>query len=165
MPGLVETHLAGLGGRDCRKGAGATLEIARGLLARGVTTFVPTLYSVPRRKLSEAIAGVKEAISSSGTTAYMPGFHMEGPFFYGPLSGLAVDDDLAVPDADTVRALLDECEGLLKIITLSPEIDGAAGLIRLMSDAGLVVRTSPIYPVCFTGGCGRRRRSRPRLRE
>ena len=50
-PGFIDVHTHGWGGHDIFGGPGALDGMARGLLAHGVTSFLPTAYTRPQADL------------------------------------------------------------------------------------------------------------------
>jgi N-acetylglucosamine-6-phosphate deacetylase len=67
------------------------------------------------------------------------GLHLEGPFL-NPLKCGALDARTFVePSEKNLQKLLEGFEDIVKIITIAPEIKGAAKLIRKISDMGIIV--------------------------
>jgi len=66
---------------------------------------------------------------SAGKCAELVGINMEGPFLSLGKAGAQNHEYLAAPDADMVRRLDERSGGLIKIIALAPELDGAMEFI------------------------------------
>jgi N-acetylglucosamine-6-phosphate deacetylase len=71
----------------------------------------------------------------------LPGIHVEGPFISpvdGP-RGAHPPRHVRPPDWDEFQRLQDAAGGRIRILTLSPEYEGSAALIRRVADAGVIV--------------------------
>jgi N-acetylglucosamine-6-phosphate deacetylase len=69
------------------------------------------------------------------------GFHMEGPFF-NPTPGYrgAHPVDAIIPgNTDAMQQLMDAAGGMLKLVTLAPEVDAGMKVTRMLADRGVVV--------------------------
>lgn len=132
IPGLVDTHIHGLLGADFSDGDPAgLLKMARGLLARGVTSFAPASMTLPYDVLEKAFRCAAEFAAVPRTdAARLAGIHMEGPFFFKGKKGAQNEAYLRLPDFDAFRRLYDACGGLIRIVDIAPELPGAAEFAR-----------------------------------
>ena len=69
----------------------------------------------------------------------MLGVHLEGPFLSEQRRGAHDPQWLRDPSPADVAALLDAGAGLLRLVTLAPERDGALDAVRALVDAGVLV--------------------------
>jgi N-acetylglucosamine-6-phosphate deacetylase len=69
----------------------------------------------------------------------VPGIYVEGPFVNPAKRGGIQPEHISPVDTGLARNVLGVARGLLKIITLAPELDGAAHLYRIFQDAGVLV--------------------------
>ena len=80
-PGLVDTHIHGFLGHDVMDASWEGLQaISRGLLAYGVTSWLPTPLTATVEELEEACATVASRANDE------PGARMQGIFLEGPSS-------------------------------------------------------------------------------
>jgi N-acetylglucosamine-6-phosphate deacetylase len=67
------------------------------------------------------------------------GVHLEGPFLNPVRAGALNKGSFLPPDISSLQRLIEGFDNIIKIITVAPELDGAPGLIRSISDAGIIV--------------------------
>lgn len=141
--GMVDLQLNGAVGVDL---AGADAEgwraIAAHLARHGVTAFCPTFITAPVATQRDAIAATSRArtMLESELLAQPLGAHLEGPFL-SPLRPGAHDPRLLrEPSTAALDELLDGADPTaLAIVTLAPELPGAAAAIERLTRAGVVV--------------------------
>lgn len=66
------------------------------------------------------------------------GIHLEGPFLSPLYKGAMPEQFLLAPDYDLFMRFQDAAHGLIKVVTISPELDGAVEFTRKVSDLGRV---------------------------
>ncbi|WP_127581533.1 N-acetylglucosamine-6-phosphate deacetylase [Paenibacillus koleovorans] len=144
-PGLVDLQINGYGGIDLN-----TLPLEREQVSRlvrlvaaeGVTSFYPTIITnsdAHTTALLRTLAAVCEADPLA--TACMPGFHLEGPYISpqdGP-RGAHRADYVCPPDWEQLERWQEAAGGRIRLLTLSPEWDGAEPFIRRCVSAGIRV--------------------------
>ena len=135
LPGLVDAQTHGAMGADFSDGDAAGLErMARYLAKNGVTSFAPTSMTLPYETLSAAFAtAAKLREERPADCARVAGIHMEGPFFSEKKKGAQNGAYLRLPDYEAFRALYEGCGGLLRIVDLAPELEGAVDFTRKAS--------------------------------
>ena len=139
VPGFIDVHVHGWGGHDAMGGADALSGMARALAARGVTSFLPTSVTASFEKLTVFAESVRAWMPAAPADGAEPlGFNMEGPFLSEAKKGAHPAALLRHPaDLDEER-LATFTEGL-RIITVAPELRGAAELITRLATAGVRV--------------------------
>ena len=137
-PGLIDTHVVGALGKDCRQGPEAVQAIAQALAQNGVTSWLPTLYSVVPKNLSKSVSDIV-ATRKEKQCSNILGVHLEGPYFAPARRGIARSEDLATPDFGLNQTLLDEHADAISLVTLSPDLDGVLPLIAQFVKARTVV--------------------------
>lgn len=129
-PGLIDTQLNGGYGHSF---SGATAEqcheVSRGLLAEGVTSYVPTLISLPRDVMLKGIASLVAAAKMKGGAEIL-GIHLEGPFLSKAKRGAHREENLRHPTPAELADYATAAKGLLRKMTLAPELPGALETIR-----------------------------------
>ena len=138
-PGFVDIHVHGWGGHDAMGDAAALDGMARALLRRGVTSFLPTAVTAPLGDLAAFADRVRGWIPSAPTDGAEPlGFNLEGPFLAPAKRGAHAEAHLQVP-ATIARDELESAIHGLRSITIAPELDGAIDLIRWLRGHGVEV--------------------------
>lgn len=136
--GFLDLHIHGAFGVDVvTADEGEMDRLARGLEARGVTAFLPTLVPLPLPETALAVARlsawIRTRASGDGRGALPVGLHFEGPFVSALRCGaLHARDFLDGTDArkvDAFFAALGDLPGKT-LTTMAPEIPGGIDLVR-----------------------------------
>ncbi len=111
------------------------------LLATGVTALLPTFVTAPVDDLAVALRRTRQVLRDlpERPRARLLGVHLEGPFLSEQRCGAHDRTALRDPTPADVRALLEAGTGLLRLVTLAPERDGALAAVRSLVDAGVLV--------------------------
>lgn len=138
-PGLVDVHVHGGAGHDAMDDAPEAMDgISRYLAAGGVTAFLATTQTAPRKDLLMSVKRIAEAKESGLGGARLLGLHLEGPYLSEERRGAQHVDAIRAPDTEELGALHTAAGGLLRIVTLAPEVPGALGAISWLADNGIV---------------------------
>ncbi len=139
-PGLIDLHIHGYLGKDVCDGEEESIKtISKGLLANGVTGYLPTTMtedmSVIRKSL-EVCRSLKEKSKFWNGSAIL-GCHAEGPFISESKKGAQDAKYILKPDASFVK----EYKDIIKTITLAPETDteNFDAIREICSDTDVVV--------------------------
>ena len=135
IPGLVEVHSHGNSGADFSDGDYEGLKAMAKYYAQcGATSFAPASMTLPYDVLSKAFATGKKLHEEApeGYSRFM-GLQMEGPFFSYAKRGAQNPDYLMEPDFEGFKKLYDECDGLIRIVDIAPELPGAAEFVEKAS--------------------------------
>jgi N-acetylglucosamine-6-phosphate deacetylase len=136
-PGFVDVHVHGWGGHDAMDGRAALDGMARRLLRRGVTSFLPTAVTAPLAALVDFAGSVRDWMPDAPPDGAEPlGFNLEGPFLARARRGAHDPTWLQVP-GEVPRATLEPLLDGLRLITIAPELPGATDLIRWLADRGV----------------------------
>ena len=122
-PGLIDLHIHGYLGRDvCDASVESIKTISRGLVANGVTGYLPTTMTVDMSVIKGALEAcrevMKEGAAQEGSSVL--GVHAEGPFISVSKKGAQDPNYILKPDAKFVKEYAD----VIKVISLAPEEDG-----------------------------------------
>lgn len=132
IPGLTDIHTHGAVNADTCDGNIESIEnFARYMMESGVTQFMPTTMTYNENILSGIVASVK---SYDNSYAQVVGIHMEGPFISKDKIGAQNPIYLQNPDSYMTRRLYNLSGGLLKIISVAPEVEGAIEYARELKD-------------------------------
>jgi N-acetylglucosamine-6-phosphate deacetylase len=138
-PGFVDIHVHGWGGHDAMGDAAALDGMARALLRRGVTSFLPTAVTAPIDALQAFADRVRAWIPNAPRDGAEPlGFDLEGPFLAEARRGAHDPTHLRNP-SDVERAEIEPLVEGLRLVTIAPELPGATELIAWLRERGAAV--------------------------
>ncbi|MBV8504001.1 MAG: N-acetylglucosamine-6-phosphate deacetylase [Paucibacter sp.] len=138
LPGFIDTHVHGGGGRDTMEAGDAIQSIARMHARHGTTSLLATTMTAPLEEIRAAMAALGPACKARVKNgARVLGVHLEGPYI-NP-GKLGAQPDFAKP------ASIDEIQALnalapIRVITMAPEMPGYLPLINELRAAGFVVQ-------------------------
>ena len=145
VPGFVDVHIHGAGGHDVMEGDARALDRITSTVARhGTTSIVATTVTAPVEDTCRSLQGIAQYIrahenaESDGLAAEILGIHLEGPFISKARRGVHPPDALAKPSVATLGKFIEAADGLVKIVTLAPELPGALELIAAAVAAKIV---------------------------
>lgn len=130
-PGLIDVHIHGYLGEDISDGseAGARL-MAEGVLANGVTSFLPTTMTVSWSEIESAFEVIRRLMPQSKEVdfhgAQIIGCHAEGPFINPKRKGAQAAEHILPPQADLILPHRD----VVRLVTMAPEMEGGLEFIR-----------------------------------
>ena len=137
-PGFIDIHIHGYKGFDMMKNTYESLmSMSNDLLATGVTGFVATTMTDTPERIREVIYEAKSA-SLNTKGADLLGIHLEGPFISDEYKGAHRGEYILNPSVKSFRDICDGNENFVKIVTLAPELVGAAELIEYLKISGIV---------------------------
>ncbi|NCT85581.1 MAG: N-acetylglucosamine-6-phosphate deacetylase [Comamonadaceae bacterium] len=138
LPGFIDTHVHGGGGRDTMEGGDAIEEIARRHARHGTTALLATTMTAPLADIEAALRALAPVCRERGAqSARVLGVHLEGPYIS--------PGRLGAQPAHAIPATLAEVQRLnaivpIKVLTLAPELPGHLALIGPLRDAGIRVQ-------------------------
>lgn len=135
-PGFVDTHVHGGGGRSFTEGS---LEAARHVAAahreHGTTSMVASLVTDSVDAIERSIRALAPAVADG----LIAGVHLEGPWLSPVHAGAHDPSLLTPPDLRSVERLARAGEGVVRMVTLAPELPGAIEAVRYLTARGIVV--------------------------
>ena len=145
-PGFCDVQINGYAGVDFNQEAplepAAVRRAAEALWAEGCTTFLPTLITNDETALERRFGELNAARRADACiAASVPGYHLEGPFI-SPLDGARGAHDrrfVQAPNGALLGRLRRAATDRIKIVTLSPEWDGAEPVIAALHKDGIRV--------------------------
>ena len=118
LPGLVDVHFHGAAGYDFCDGTG---EAYRAIEAyensHGITSICPATMTLPVEQLKQILTEVSEV-------------HLEGPFINKAKKGAQKEEYVIPPSAEVLKELQKCAKGLVKLVSIAPETEGAIDCIR-----------------------------------
>lgn len=140
VPGFIDEHIHGAGGADAMDGTVEALQTISEFLAReGTTGFLATTMTQSPENITNALKAVKKVREKGEYKgAEVLGVHLEGPFISPKHVGAQPLEYVATPDAELFDKYNEASGNSIKIVTLAPEVEGGLGLIKHLSNIGVV---------------------------
>ena len=134
LPGFIDLHVHGGGGRDIMEGGDAAATVAALHAQHGTTSLLGTTMTAPMGDLELAFAGLAPVCTTrAARSARVLGVHLEGPYIND--EKLGAQPDFARPvKATELQAL--HALAPIKLITLAPEVAGNMDVIESLVQAG-----------------------------
>lgn len=130
IPGLVDVHFHGADGVDFSDADADSLNrLAEYELRNGVLNICPATMSYDTERILN-ILEISKSYSYSDMKSDLVGINLEGPFINPKRSGAQDTRWLCKPNEDIFEIIIDKAEGLVKLVDLAPELEGALELIR-----------------------------------
>src|SRR3989304_9032023 len=149
----IDIHTHGAGGFDTRTSNPIDIiRIAEIQASLDISAIIPSIYPDTIEIMRNNMMAVKKAMElqksedaggSAGLQgrrkyAAILGLHLEGPFLNSAKCGALKSSSFIEPNESNLKKLLEGFEDMVKIITIAPELNGAAKLIRKISDMGII---------------------------
>ena len=156
---LIDIHTHGIGGYDTRTDDEKDIiKMAEIQGSCGVSEIIPTIYPDTIKIMRDNMTAVKRAMDiqkarlnllfssiregnkggTRGSSAIIPGVHLEGPFLNPERCGALKAASFIRSTEYNLQSLIDGFEDIVKIITVAPELNGAVSLIKKISDKGII---------------------------
>jgi N-acetylglucosamine-6-phosphate deacetylase len=146
VPGFVDVHIHGAGGHDVMEATPTALDCITSTVARhGTTSILATTVTASVDETCKSLQGIAQYIRSheqqenTGLAAEILGIHLEGPFISKARRGVHPPDAIARPSVEILDKFRAASDGLIRILTVAPEIPGALKLITAAVANGIVV--------------------------
>jgi N-acetylglucosamine-6-phosphate deacetylase len=154
-PGLIDVHTHGADGVELMDGGDAIARMARFYAWHGVTGFFPATVTASLEAVQKAMTGVYGMMSEPTRPhphtpipphphtptrgARVLGVHLEGPFISPQRLGAQSPEFCVPPTPEDVARLLEITEGVPRIVTVAPEVEGGLEAIETFVQHGLIV--------------------------
>ncbi len=135
-PGYIDLHSHGGGGGSVEDGPDGIRSTLAAHRAHGTTRQLLSLVASPVPSLVASLAVIR---SLAAEEPQILGAHLEGPFLAPERRGAHDPAHLIAPTPEVVSELLAAGEGVLRMITIAPELSGALDAIARFVAAGVVV--------------------------
>lgn len=144
IPGFVDLQVNGYLGvsfSDPNLSEKQFIEVSRELLARGTAAFLPTLITSSPAVYERNLPLIAKAVGRAELSGRIPGIHLEGPFISDKPGAVGAHNPQFVsrPDTTFLDKLLGWSQGMLRLITIAAEADGADNLARHAVEKGVAV--------------------------
>ena len=131
VPGFVDIHIHACVGADtCDASTAGLAKMAAHLVTKGVTSFCPTTMTVSHEEIEDALATVKACMDDRPFGAAIMGVNMEGPYISINKKGAQKGEYVKNPNWEEFKGFYDGCGGIIKVVDIAPECEGAEEFIR-----------------------------------
>jgi N-acetylglucosamine-6-phosphate deacetylase len=144
-PPLLDMQVNGFAGVDVNGRSPrpeGLCRITRALAEHGVTRFCPTVITASPENMCRALRTIAAAAAQYPEVGRaVVGVHLEGPFLCretGP-RGAHPLPWIKEPDEELFRSFQQAADGLIRLVTLAPELSGATAFIRGRAAEGILV--------------------------
>ncbi|SEG71857.1 N-acetylglucosamine-6-phosphate deacetylase [Paenibacillus sp. UNC499MF] len=139
IPGMIDVHIHGANGFDMMDGSETSIqEVSRACAATGCTSFLVTSVSSTIEALIAMIRSVKR-VAGHEAGAKIAGLHLEGPYLNPKRKGMQNERFLRHPDLTEMKEIFDEADGLIKMVTIAPELPGGMELVSFLKERGVII--------------------------
>lgn len=135
--GFIDLQVNGGWGNDFTADPSSIWDTGRHLPATGVTTFLPTIVSAPYEVVDKAIDLLLAGPPDGYLGADPIGLHIEGPWISPEWNGAHNPAHLRLPNLHVAQRWADS--GLVRMVTMAPELPGAIEVAKKLAAAGVVV--------------------------
>jgi N-acetylglucosamine-6-phosphate deacetylase len=144
IPGFIDIHIHGAGGRDVMEASTAAMRaVTRKVAEFGTTSLLATTITASPEETCRAVEGISRYITqqreSPESRAEVLGIHFEGPFISKERRGVHPAKWIQLPSAELLDRFLQAAAGNARLMTIAPEVMGAAPCMEAAQKAGLVI--------------------------
>ncbi|MGN0893584.1 MAG: N-acetylglucosamine-6-phosphate deacetylase [Succinivibrio sp.] len=139
LPGFVDLHFHGADNADFMDGdLEQLIKLAEYEAKNGITSIAPASMTMSRecilKSIRTAVLYKKLFESKHKACASLEGIYLEGPFVSEKKLGAQNPDYVLKPSKAALKEFLDSAEGLIKVVVIAPEKEGALELIESFKD-------------------------------
>ena len=144
-PAFVDLQCNGFAGVDFTRPETTpeqVCEAVRAMWKTGCTSVLATVITASQGRLEHLLRTLVAARQMDvEVRRSIPGFHLEGPFISEAdgARGAHPREHVRAPDPKLWRRLQKAAEGLIRLVTIAPELPGAIRLIRQLRSEGVLV--------------------------
>ena len=137
LPALVDIHTHGANGYDFNTAdTDGMKKILDFYIAHGVGTVFPTVMTDDEERMCQQLELI---VQLAKDYPEIKGIHLEGPFLSEKFCGAMPVQHLRNPSANLFFKFQKHANGMIKIVTVAPELPKAVEFIGEISDTGVVV--------------------------
>ena len=139
IPGMIDVHIHGGNNYNMMDGTTKSIQEVSKICAKtGCTSFLVTSVSSTLDDLLEMIEQTKKVIGNE-QGAKIAGIHLEGPYLNVEKKGMQNPKYLRHPNILEMKRILREADGLIKMVTVAPELPGCLDLIGFLKEQGIII--------------------------
>ncbi len=126
-PGFIDTHIHG----DPEK-------VINYQMRYGTTAIVSAISCSSPKGIKKSLDLIRKYQHSGTMGSSVLGARIEGPFISKGRAGAQDKRFIVSPSEATLRKIIGEARGILKIMTIAPELEGAERLIKILGERGII---------------------------
>ncbi|WKT14472.1 N-acetylglucosamine-6-phosphate deacetylase [Lactococcus lactis] len=139
VPGMIDVHIHGAISHDMMDGAAESIQaVSKKCLQTGCTGFLVTSVTASTEMLERIIDSTKSVIGHE-QGAKILGIHLEGPYLNIEKKGMQSPEYIRMPDLKEMKKLVERAEGLIKMVTIAPELPGALEVVDYLTSQNIIV--------------------------
>jgi N-acetylglucosamine-6-phosphate deacetylase len=140
VPGFIDLHVHGGGGSEILNGTYEAVDaMSKVHGAGGTTAFLPSTATASYDDLVSAILATLEAMEKGTSGSQVLGINLEGPYLNVKKKGAQSEEYVRMPDLEEFEELWRISQGIIKMITVAPELEGAKAFIEAVKAKGIRV--------------------------
>lgn len=138
IPGFFDIHTHGANGLDFStvKDLDEVMSLLDYYASKGVTSLFPTLLTEHDDLIFRQMDLLYQA---SLRSSLIKGIHLEGPFLSKTYKGAQLEECLQLPTPEKAEIFFEKSHGLLRYMTIAPELPGAKETIQKLVSLGVRV--------------------------
>lgn len=134
-PGFIDAHTHGAAGVDVNAaGVEGLRKIAAFFATQGVTAWQASVLTDTDEVTRQCLSDIQTVMQDEGKGSQLLGAHLEGPFLCTQYKGAMPEHLLRKGDAKLLRQWQQEYPGVVRYLTVSPEVEGVNEMIREVAD-------------------------------
>jgi len=134
-PGFIDAHTHGAAGVDVNAaGVEGLRKIAAFFASQGTTAFQASVLTDTDQVTQRCLADIQTVMADEGLGAQLLGAHLEGPFLAAAYKGAMPEHLLRTGDAALLRQWQNDFPGVVRYLTVSPEVEGVNEMIREVAE-------------------------------
>ena len=135
VPGFIDAHTHGAAGVDVNAaGVNGLRKIAAFFATQGTTAFQASVLTDTDEVTRQCLSDIQTVMKDEGRGAQLLGAHLEGPFLASAYKGAMPEHLLRKGDAELLRQWQQDFPGVVRYLTVSPEVEGVNDMIREVAD-------------------------------
>ena len=134
-PGFIDAHTHGANGVDVNAATAEDLgRIAAFFASQGTTAWQASVLTDTQEQTLWCLGQIAQAMKAEGRGAQLLGAHLEGPFLAPEYKGAMPESLLRKGDAALLRRYQRAFPGVVKYLTVSPEVEGVPEMISEVAE-------------------------------
>ena len=134
-PGFIDAHTHGAYGVDVNAATAEDLgRIAAFFASQGTTSWQASVLTDTQEQTLWCLGQIAQAMKAEGRGAQLLGAHLEGPFLAPEYKGAMPESLLRKGDAALLRRYQRAFPGVVKYLTVSPEVEGVPEMIAEVAE-------------------------------
>ena len=139
LPGILDIHIHGAFGWDFSFGNPEKINnLLDNLLGTGLTGIIPTIITCEEAQRLQALKDIKQVAETRQALPRIHGIHLEGPYLSPEKKGSHSASLLKTPLIKDLEKWQEAAGGMIKIITIAPELPGAIEFIEAAAKQGII---------------------------